>query len=119
MSTNEPSQEELKELSDRIDAIRESTDEIREKERGLLARYVSMSTNAFDENDLAEMDLDVLDPVASALMDLDPRMNPRLDSEATELASNAAEFNGPGKTVIQGSSVGSGLGDALRDDGGD
>lgn len=117
MSTNEPSQEELKELSDRIDAIRESTDEIREKERGLLARYVSLSTDAFDENVLAEMDLEVLGPVASALMDLDPRMEP--ERERAAVAANASESTGPGKTVIQGSSVGSGLGDALRDQEGD
>ena len=114
MSTDEPSQEELQELSDRIDELRESTDEVREKERGLLARYVSISTNAFDENQLAEMDLDVLSPVANALMDLDPRMN-----STAEVATNASESTGPGKTVFQGSNFGSGLGDALRDEGGD
>ena len=111
MSTNEPSQEELQELSDRIDALREGMDEVREKERGLLARYISRSTNAFDENDLAEMDLETLGPVASALMDLDPR----IQSKTEEVAANASESTGPGKTVIQGSHVGSGLGDALRD----
>ena len=39
-----------------------------------------------------------------------------LGAASDDVAANASESTGPGKTVIQGSSVGSGLGDALRED---